>query len=82
MDTNGNGQRDDEDEYFTLSVILIGTGIESGNVVLGGGYYSDNFSFGDDYIDFVSSSDTDPEPDTSSDPMPSSDSDDGLMEMG
>ena len=80
MDTNGNGQRDDDDEYVTLSGILIGTGIESGHVVLGGGYYSDNFSFGDDYIDFAGSGDTDPESDTSSDPVTPSGDDDGSME--
>ena len=68
MDTNGNGQRDDNDEYVTLSGILIGTGIESGTVILGGGYYSDNFSFGDDYIDFAGSTGTDPEPETPSEP--------------
>ena len=68
MDTNGNGQRDDGDEYVTLSGILIGTGIESGTVIIGGGYYSDNFSFGDDYIDFAGSTSTDPEPETPTEP--------------
>ena len=81
MDTNGNGQRDDGDEYVTLSGILVGTGIESGTVILGGGYYSDNFSFGDDYIDFVASTDTQPETETPADPVSPSDSDDGSMEM-
>ena len=81
MDTNGNGQRDDGDEYVTLSGILIGTGIESGTVILGGGYYSDNFSFGDDYIDFMASTDTEPEPETPTEPMSPSDGDDGSMEM-
>ena len=81
MDTNGNGQRDDGDEYVTLSGILVGTGIESGTVILGGGYYSDNFSFGDDYIDFVASTDTEPEPETPTEPTSPSDSDDTSMEM-
>ena len=81
MDTNGNGQRDDDDEYVTLSGILIGTGIESGTVIIGGGYYSDNFSFGDDYIDFVASTDTEPEPETPTEPITPSESDDGSMEM-
>ena len=81
MDTNGNGQRDDGDEYVTLSGILVGTGIESGTVILGGGYYSDNFSFGDDYIDFVASTDTQPEPETPTEPITPSESDDGSMEM-
>ena len=53
MDTNGNGQRDDGDEYVTLSGILIGTSFESGHITVGGNFFSDNFSFGDDYIDFV-----------------------------
>ena len=81
MDTNGNGQRDDGDEYVTLSGILVGTGIESGTVILGGGYDSDNFSFGDDYIDFVASTDTEPEPETPTEPTSPSDSDDTSMEM-
>ena len=81
MDTNGNGQRDDGDEYVTLSGILVGTGIESGTVILGGGYYSDNFSFGDDYIDFVASTDTEPQPETPTEPTSPSDSDDTSMEM-
>ena len=81
MDTNGNGERDDNDEYVTLSGILIGTGIESGTVILGGGYYSDNFSFGDDYIDFAGSTDTDPEPETPSEPTSPSENDDTPTEM-
>ena len=81
MDTNGNGQRDDGDEYVTLSGILVGTGIESGTVILGGGYYSDNFSFGDDYIDFMASTDTQPEPETPTEPITPSESDDTSMEM-
>ena len=80
MDTNGNGQRDDEDEYVTLTGILSGTGFESANLTVGGNIISDNFSFGDDHIDFVGSADTDPDPDTPSDPVTPSEDDDGSME--
>ena len=52
MDTNSNGQRDDEDEYITLS------GISAG--------------FDDDDIDFVGSTDTQPEPDRPPEPTPDS----------
>ena len=68
MDTNGNGQRDDADEYVTLSGILVGTSFESGNITVGGNFISDDFSFGDDYIDFAGSTGTDPEPGTPSEP--------------
>ena len=80
MDTNGNGQRDDDDEYVTLSGVLSGTGFESSNLTVGGNILSDDFSFGDDYIDFAGSGDTDPDPGTPSDPTSPSDDDDGSME--
>ena len=81
MDTNGNGQRDDGDEYVTLSGILTGTSFESGHITVGGNFLSDNFSFGDDYIDFVASTDTEPQPETPTEPTSPSDSDDTSMEM-
>ena len=59
MDTNGNGRRDDGDEYVTLSGILIDTSFESVNLTVGGNIFSDEISFGDDYIDFAGSSDGD-----------------------
>ena len=81
MDTNGNGQRDNGDEYVTLSGILSGTSYESVNLTVSGNILSNNFSFGDDYIDFVASTDTEPEPETPTEPMSPSDGDDGSMEM-
>ncbi len=76
MDTNGNGQRDDEDEYVTLSGVLSGTSFESAHLTVGGNILSDEFSFGDNKIDFVKSTVTQSEPETPSDPMSPSDSDD------
>ena len=68
MDTNGNGQWDDSDEYVVLSGILNGidTGISGASILFqsGGGFSFTDFSFGDDDIDFVSSSVTQPEPET------------------
>jgi len=59
MDTNGNGQWDDSDEYVTLSGILDGidTGISGASVLFqsGGGFSFTGFSFGDEDIDFVTS---------------------------
>ena len=81
MDTNGNGQRDDGDEYVTLSGILSGTPFAGANLTVGGNILSDDISFGDDYIDFVASTDTEPEPETPTEPMSPSDSDDTSMEM-
>ena len=81
MDTNGNGQRDDGDEYVTLSGILIGTPFAGANLTVGGNILSDDISFGDDYIDFMASTDTEPEPETPTEPMTPSDSDDTSMEM-
>ena len=64
MDTNGNGQRDNSDEYVTLSGILnsIDTGFSGRNINVqaGGGFSFTNFSFGDDDIDFVTSAVTQP----------------------
>ena len=80
MDTNGNGQRDNGDEYVTLSGILSGTSFESVNLTVGGNIRSNNFSFGDDKIDFVASTDTEPGPETPSEPTSPSDGDDGSME--
>ena len=81
MDTNGNGQQDDGDEYVTLSGILIGTPFAGANLTVGGNILSDDISFGDDYIDFMASTDTEPEPETPTEPMTPSDSDDTSMEM-
>ena len=64
MDTNGNGQWDDSDEYVVLSGILNGidTGLSGASILFqsGGGFSFTDFSFGDDDIDFVSSSVTQP----------------------
>ena len=61
MDTNGNGRRDDGDEYVTLSGILAGTGFENSQLTVGGNIRINNFSFGDDKIDFVRSGVTPPD---------------------
>ena len=66
MDTNGNGQRDDDDEYVTLSGVLSGTSLGNAHLTVGGNIRTDNFSFGDDKIDFVTSTVTQPEPGTPS----------------
>ena len=79
MDTNGNGQRDDDDEYVTLSGVLSGTGLASANLTVGASIVTDDFSFGDDHIDFAGSTGTDPESGTSPDPATPSDDDDGSM---
>ena len=66
MDTNGNGQRDDDDEYVTLSGVLSGTSLGNAHLTVGRDIQTDNFSFGDDKIDFVTSTVTQPEPGTPS----------------
>ena len=50
-------------------------------ILVGGNIQINNFSFGDNKIDFVASTDTEPESETPSEPMSPSDSDDGSMEM-
>ncbi|MDE0512210.1 MAG: calcium-binding protein [Gammaproteobacteria bacterium] len=72
MDTNGNGRRDDGDEYVTLSGVLSGTGLESASITVGGNIRSGDFSFGDDNIDFVNATVTQPDPGT---PSPTGNSD-------
>ena len=56
LDTNGNGQRDAADEYVTLVGILAGTSLANVNFAVGGHITADTFAFGDNAIDFVSSS--------------------------
>ena len=73
MDTNGNGQWDDSDEYVVLSGILngINTGLSGASIIVQSGRdisFTD-FSFGDDDIDFVNSGVTRPDP-PPSDPAP------------
>ena len=83
MDTNGNGQRDDGDEYVTLSGILTGTNIESGTVITVGGNFLSAITSALAMTISISraSTGTDPEPETPSEPISPSENDDTPTEM-